>query len=130
MDNNVSNSLPYSERPTPEQQEVLNRIDIADILDEVGVAYELNDAETEHGFADWYASSDDKCVRQWGVVWETGVRSLIVVTVFFWNPYVTIRLRELDKTSGRCRASAACVDVSISREAAAAFAAKLRSVAA
>lgn len=130
MDYNVANSLPYSERPTPEQQEVLNRIDIADVLNAVGVGYTIDDSETEHGFADWFASSECKCVREWGVVWETGVKSLISVSVFFWDPFVTVRLREFDKTSGSCRASAACVDVSISRETAAAFAAKLRSVAA
>lgn len=128
--NNISNSLPYSERPTPEQQDMLNQLDITDILDAVGVGYTIDDSETEHGFADWYASSECKCVRQWGVIWETGVKSLIFVSVFFWDPFVTVSLREFDRASGRCRAYGSCRDVSISSETAAAFAAKLRSIAA
>jgi len=129
---NVANFLPYSERPTPHQEASLDQIDIAitNILDAVGVAYTIDDAETEHGFADWYAGSENKCTRQLGVVWETGARSLLVVSVFFWDPFVTVSLYEYEKSTGRCRAYGSSSDVSIRRETADAFAAKLRSIAA
>ena len=120
------NTIPFCNHPDAATLEKLDNIDVASILGSVGVRFERDDEATEYA-GGWYESSENCWRRQYGVRWETGRRSVILVSVRDWG-MVTVTLEAFGMRGGVPFAYAAEVGRSfaVGEKTAAAFAGKIR----
>lgn len=125
---NTENAIPFCNRPAAEVLDKLNRIDIASILGAVGVRFERSDAAAEFA-GGWYEPSEDCWRRQYGVRWENGRESVVLVTVRRWG-FVTVTLEAFGVRGGAPFAYAAEVgrEFAVGAETVDGFAKKIRSV--
>lgn len=124
---NTENMIPFCNRPAAEALDKLNRIDIAAILGAVGVRFERNDAAAEFA-GGWYESSENCWCRQYGVRWENGRESVVLVTVRRWG-FVTVTLEAFGVRGSAPFAYAAEVgrEFTVGAETVDGFAKKIRS---
>lgn len=124
---NIENTIPFCNRPAAEVLDKLNRIDIASILGAVGVRFERNDAAAEFAGC-WYESSENCWCCQYGVRWENGRESVVLVTVRRWG-FVTVALEAFDVRGSAPFAYAAEVgsEFAVGAETVGGFAKKIRS---